>query len=74
MKVKMNFTNISPISGKSNTMTLEVDPADIIKWQSGALIQHALHYLTADEREFLMTGITANEWEELFRPKGKATH
>jgi len=28
------------------------------------LIQFALSHLTAEEREFLMTGITPDEWDE----------
>jgi hypothetical protein len=71
MRVKMNFSNISPISGKSNTRTLEVDPGDIMRWHNGALIQDALPYLTPGEREFLLSGITDEEWEELFKQKGK---
>lgn len=37
------------------------------RWVKGnALIQNALPDLTADEREMLMTGITASEWDEMF--------
>lgn len=35
------------------------------KWD-GMLIQKAFPYLTADEREFILTGMTAKEWDELF--------
>ena len=31
-------------------------------WQNGKSIQNAMPYLTADEREFIMTGITPEEW------------
>lgn len=37
--------------------------------QKGEYIQKAFHFLNDDEREFLMTGITPEEWKELF-PKG----
>ena len=38
-------------------------------WTVGHLfIQHAFDYLTADEREFLQTGITAEEWAIMFPP------
>ncbi len=40
-------------------------------WQSGDLIQHAFPELSAEEREFLMTGITPERWNELF-PKEDA--
>lgn len=35
-------------------------------WKAGAYIQVALGFLSADEREFLMTGITSDEWHEMF--------
>jgi hypothetical protein len=36
-------------------------------WQmNGALIQDAFPYLNNVEREFIMTGITQAEWDELF--------
>lgn len=33
---------------------------------AGALIQQAFPFLSAEEREFLMTGITPEEWDEIF--------
>jgi len=56
----------SPFSGNKNTMALEVTEEQIAAWQGGELIQRAMPNLTADEREFLMTGITAEEWENTF--------
>jgi hypothetical protein len=35
-------------------------------WQGGELIQNAMPDLSAELREFLMTGITPFEWEENF--------
>lgn len=35
-------------------------------WQNGALIQNAMPELTADEREFLLTGMTPEEWDATF--------
>jgi hypothetical protein len=36
-------------------------------WQmKGAAIQEAFACLSAEEREFLLTGITPQEWKELF--------
>lgn len=32
------------------------------------VIQQALPFLNADEREFIMTGLTPAEWDELFNP------
>ena len=33
---------------------------------NGTLVQKAFPNLTADEREFFMTGVTAKEWEDVF--------
>lgn len=36
------------------------------KWISGEFIQDALGWLNADQREFIMTGMTPEEWDETF--------
>jgi hypothetical protein len=38
-----------------------------ILWQSGMLIQDAFPMLSAGEREFIKTGITPQEWDEMFK-------
>lgn len=36
-------------------------------WQHvGYKVQAAFQFLNSDEREFIMTGITADEWNEIF--------
>jgi hypothetical protein len=47
-------------------MTIPVTQAQLDDWDSGTLIQDAMPHLSADEREFIMTGITEDEWERLF--------
>lgn len=41
-------------------------PQDIQAWMEGVSIQDALHYLTPDERELIISGICSTCWEELF--------
>jgi hypothetical protein len=53
----------SIISGNVNVMDIDVTPAQIDAWEQGMLVQSAMPDLSADEREFIMTGITPNEWE-----------
>ena len=36
------------------------------KWTNGELVQNAFPYLSSGEREFLMTGLTELEFDELF--------
>jgi hypothetical protein len=40
--------------------------ADIQKWINGELIQNAMPYLTADQREILLTGLDQTSWDNLF--------
>tara|TARA_R110002020_G_scaffold2578_1_gene12312 strand:- start:25 stop:234 length:210 start_codon:yes stop_codon:yes gene_type:complete len=67
---KYEIERTSPLTGRVNTMEISMEPADFQSWKNGELIQNALPYLTSDEREFIKTGIYANEWEDLF-PKIK---
>ena len=62
----MLITRTSPFSGNTNSMEIEVTQEQLSSWENGTLIQDAMPNLSADEREFIMTGITAEEWEELF--------
>ena len=36
-------------------------------WNNGMLIQEAFPNLNADDREFLITGLSPEEWEEIFK-------
>lgn len=36
------------------------------RWQNGELIQNAMPWLSADEREMLMTGTHPDCWDEMF--------
>jgi hypothetical protein len=60
----------SIVSGKEGVMSLDLNVEEYEKglalWESGTLIQEAFPTLSADEREFLMTGIGPTEWDELF--------
>ena len=62
----MEIKKTSIHSGITRTLTLDVTMEEYDAWLNGELIQNAMPRLTADEREFIKTGITAEEWEELF--------
>lgn len=64
----MLITNKSRLSGKVHTMDLNVTEEQIKKFEEGELVQNVFPHLTADEREFILTGITAEEWKEAFKP------
>ena len=65
----MEVTKTSVHSGITRTLDLDVTFEEIATWQAGELIQVAMPRLDADEREFIKTGITAEEWEEIFPPE-----
>jgi hypothetical protein len=56
----------SPFSGEINVMDLPVTQMQLDRWQAGELAQNVFCGLSADEREFIMTGITPREWEDAF--------
>lgn len=52
------------------TFVLKVNKADLFAWIRGTLIQKALPYLTADERELLISETCGECWEKLFGGDG----
>jgi len=56
----------SPFSGKLNEMDIPVTQDQLTAWVGGELIQNAMPNLSADQREFIKTGITPGEWNSLF--------
>lgn len=62
----MNITRISPLSGKVNTLDIPATLEQFAAYEAGALIQDAFPNLTPDEREFIKTGITPEEWDAAF--------
>jgi hypothetical protein len=65
----MKITKISMISGKENTLDLNITEEQLTRYNAGdGLIQNIFPDLTPGEREFLMTGITEEEWDKHLRP------
>lgn len=56
----------SLLSGIIRTLDMPVTEEQINMWERGMLIQKAMPNLSESQREFLMTGITDEEWEEEF--------
>lgn len=50
------------------TVTHIYDKCQKALWEynKGTHIQHAFDFLTADERNFMQTGLTSEEWDALF--------
>lgn len=53
-----------PFCGKAHE--IEVNEIDYLDWQDGELVQNAFPYLSADEREMLISGICPTCWDKMF--------
>lgn len=60
-------TNVT-VDGKTIRVNwpIRVIADGIRAWIAGAYLQDALRFLSADEREFLLTGTTPDEWNAMF--------
>lgn len=61
----MKVTRVSNWSGKERTLDLDVTDEELAAYNAGELVQRAFPRLTEDEREFVLTGMTHDEWEEM---------
>ena len=59
----MLITKISEFSKLKHTLDLDITEEQMINFKKGMKVQKAFPNLDADEREFLLTGITTEEWE-----------
>ena len=66
----MLITRTSILSGKTRTKEINVNQSQIDKWVAGMLIQDAMPNVSVDEREFIMTGSTPEEWDSTFNEEG----
>ena len=48
-------------------MEIAVTEEELAEWKAGTPIQNATNGLTADEREFIITGLLPAEWDELMK-------
>lgn len=61
------FTRKSRATGITHTVDLPITQEEWDKFLgSNVLIQHAFSDLTPEQREFLISGTTQEEWDDLF--------
>jgi hypothetical protein len=63
----MMITRRSVLTGIVRTKDLPVTEEQMAAWNKGAFIQDAMPQLSAGDREFILTGITNEEWDDEFR-------
>ena len=69
----MKITRTSMFTGIERTLDLDFTAEQLAEWKNGALIQNAMPNLSAADREFIMTGVTDEEWDEEFGDEETAT-
>jgi hypothetical protein len=63
----MLVTKKSLVSGNTSTMDIDVTDDQLARIETGReLIQNIVPHLSPDEREFLKSGITPQEWDDMF--------
>jgi hypothetical protein len=61
----MLITRTSEMTGVEHTLDINVTASQLKQWLDGELIQDVMPHLSREDREFLMTGITPEEWDKL---------
>ena len=61
----MIITKVSMLSNIERSLELDVTAQEINAWRSGMLIQDAMPRLNEHEREFIISGITQEEWDSM---------
>ena len=73
----MLVTLTSQLTGVMHTRDLNVDAVELYAYMTGEdtrPVQVVFPHLSAPDREFLITGITPEEWNELFGEAFDVTH
>ena len=65
----LRVSRMSDVTGAMNKMDLPITEQHLIDWlgtadRPGKVIQAAMPHLTAEQREFLVSGCTPTEWKE----------
>ena len=60
----------SMLTGEVHSMELPITSKQLSTWDSGkGLIREVFPKLTSAQREFIMSGITQEEWDNAFRKR-----
>jgi len=62
----MKITRKSTLTGIVRSRDIDVTAEQIQAWVDGVLIQDAMPHLNVDDREFIMTGIILEEWDNAY--------
>lgn len=62
----MRITRRSPVSRVENIRDIPCTQEQYAAWEAGAFIQDAMPNVSAEDREFIISGITPEEWNAVF--------
>ena len=67
----MLISRKSPLTGHNNSWDLLVtkEQMDLLQSRSRPMIQDIFPNLTAEQREFILTGYTPDDWKQMFPPE-----
>jgi len=69
----MRILRTSRLTGNTSAMNIDITQAQLDAWVDGSLIRDVMPNISADEREFIITGITPDEWDAMFGDKPVTT-
>lgn len=65
----MLITRKSQVSGEVRTLDIPCTQEQYDAYMAGKYIQVAMPNISPDEREFIISGVTLEEWNDLFPPE-----
>ena len=65
----MQVTMRSSLTAKQHTLEIDITEEQWKRWKGGELLQNVCPHLSVDDREFLISGSTVEEWNEFFGKK-----
>ena len=63
----MEVKRTSSFTGREHLRLIAIVPEQLMAWRHGKPIQEAMPNISPDDREFLMTGATPEEWNEFVK-------
>lgn len=62
----MQVQRTSTLTGLRHVLEIDITEDQLSQWRNGQLIQNVAPHLSANDREFLISGITPEEWNAAF--------
>ena len=67
MKIKRK----SLLTGAERVREMNITQDQLNAWAAGALIQNVFPHLSDEDREFIKTGVTGEEWDEYWEESNR---